>query len=125
MSIGKSTTVNPFEGDRLISPSHVSMGLGVTEKCLSTWRHDGKGPLFVKMANGRIMYWLSEVVKWLGNSQFNSTAEAYNQAQKLKEELQKKLDEDELAGHAKKRKVKKGGQKPNPDTDPDQPEPDV
>lgn len=45
----------------LLKPAAVAAQLEVSEQTLARWRVSGKGPRFVKLANGRIRYDQAEV----------------------------------------------------------------
>jgi predicted site-specific integrase-resolvase len=54
-------TLMPRLRPRLLKPGVVAEQLEVSEQTLARWRVSGKGPRFVKLANGRIRYDQAEI----------------------------------------------------------------
>ena len=51
--------------------------LGLQPQTLRRWRLDGKGPAYTRLGDnkqGRILYKISEVEKWLADRTFRSTS---------------------------------------------------
>lgn len=54
----------------IIRPAELASALGLSEKTLSNWRAESRGPRFVRMGGGRTpaVYLVSDVMEWLERS---------------------------------------------------------
>jgi excisionase family DNA binding protein len=58
----------------LLSTTETARILRVHPATLATWRHEGRGPKFVKVGDRRVRYRLSDVETWLDGQTRSSTA---------------------------------------------------
>lgn len=57
------------------TPAEAAVQLGISISTLKRWRHEGRGPLFVKHSPRCIRYMQSELDKYMGQRSVQSTAE--------------------------------------------------
>jgi hypothetical protein len=72
MVIGKSfvlqTDRNPVCGiDPLLSPEELARLLGVTTNALAIWRHQGRGPKFVRISRRAVRYSKAAIEEFLNS----------------------------------------------------------
>lgn len=51
----------------LLHPDEVAERYGITPETLSNWRREGKGPVFIRLGNGkrpRAMYRMQDIIDW-------------------------------------------------------------
>lgn len=63
--------------NELLNNKETARLLGITHGTLEVWRHQGKGPTFIKMGQGKqapIRYLRSTVMEWLQNQCYSSTS---------------------------------------------------
>jgi len=54
--------------NKLLTTQEVSETLGVTVNTLQIWRHQGKGPRYIKLSRRAIRYRAGDCQEWLENS---------------------------------------------------------
>lgn len=59
----------------IIRPAELASALGLSQKTLSNWRAESRGPRFVRMGGGRTpaVYRVSDVMEWLERSRVDDT----------------------------------------------------
>lgn len=59
----------------ILRPAELAEALGLSEKTLSNWRAESRGPRFVRMGGGRTpaVYLVSDVMEWLKNQRVDDT----------------------------------------------------
>lgn len=60
--------------DSLVSPATLAERLGTTERTLSEWRINGRGPAFIRVGRG-VRYRPEAVDEWLLSQEHASTAD--------------------------------------------------
>ncbi len=72
------TTPQPTIAPALLTTPQAAAWLNLKPQTLRKWRHQGKGPRFVRLGTGRqspAAYRLSDLEAWLEARSFQSTAE--------------------------------------------------
>lgn len=54
--------------DKLLDTNELSGMLGVTVNTLQIWRHQGKGPKYIKLSRRAVRYKEQDVRDWMNNS---------------------------------------------------------
>ena len=62
------------ESLEVLSSSEVAGMLGVTVNALNIWRHQGKGPKYLKFSRRAIRYRMQDVLDWMNNSVVDTKA---------------------------------------------------
>ena len=62
--------------EKLLDTSNVSELLGVTKNTLQIWRHQGKGPKYIKLSKRAVRYRESDVVEWVNHSMIETECTA-------------------------------------------------
>jgi len=62
----------------VLRSAQLAAALGLSEKTLSNWRAESRGPRFVRMGGGRTpaVYLVSDVMEWLERSRVDDTYRA-------------------------------------------------
>lgn len=69
---------NMIDLNDLITTEQAATILGLKRNTLEIWRHQGKGPPFLKVGNGlkaHVRYHRATLSEWLGQQTFKSTSE--------------------------------------------------
>lgn len=69
--------MNTFVQKELLTNKETARLLGIVHGTLEVWRHQGKGPAFIKMGQGKqapVRYLRSTVMEWLQNQSYSSTS---------------------------------------------------
>ncbi len=61
--------LNAYSGQaELVDSNVVATMLGITTNTLQIWRHQGKGPRYVKLSRRAVRYRKKDVLDWIQNS---------------------------------------------------------
>ena len=66
------------ETDHLLTSIQTAERIGVKPQTLRLWRHQGKGPHFVRLGDtskARVGYFESDILAWLKKRRYSSTSE--------------------------------------------------
>ena len=55
-------------GEKLLNTNELSAMLGVTVNTLQIWRHQGKGPRYIKLSRRAVRYRQQDVLDWMNTS---------------------------------------------------------
>lgn len=64
--------------DRFLTPQEVADTLKIQKQTLSVWRCRGRGPNFISIDGGRILYQESDVLVWLESKKVICTHQTYS-----------------------------------------------
>lgn len=62
--------------EKLLDTSNVSELLGVTKNTLQIWRHQGKGPKYIKLSKRAVRYRMSDVIEWVDHFMIETECKA-------------------------------------------------
>ncbi len=54
--------------EKLIDTNELSEMLGVTVNALQIWRHQGRGPKYIKLSRRAVRYREQDILAWMDNS---------------------------------------------------------
>ncbi len=63
----------PLNDDALIPSFLMQFYIGIAPQTLARWRHEGKGPKFVKVGR-KVTYLVADIREWLGSQRKVSTS---------------------------------------------------
>jgi len=66
------------EADQLLTSIQTAEHIGVKPQTLRLWRHQGKGPQYIRLGDtskARVGYSESDILDWLNARRFSSTSE--------------------------------------------------
>jgi predicted DNA-binding transcriptional regulator AlpA len=66
------------EADQLLTSIRTAERIGVKPQTLRLWRHQGKGPQYIRLGDtskARVGYFESDILDWLNERRFSSTTE--------------------------------------------------
>lgn len=64
-----------MDHDELLKGPDAARYLKLEPQTLRSWRVAGRGPRFIRIGRTRVLYRLSDIERWLGERQFESTSQ--------------------------------------------------